>query len=91
MRRWRRLGRPIVIAELKELVDFLTPEPWASVDRIREIMAAVEAAGFAIHDDDSRRGRRLPVADRLAMARGIAAVFADCRPSHPAANKRRST
>jgi hypothetical protein len=56
-RSWRRLGRPIAFAELKDLVNYLTPEPWVSIDRIREIMAAVEAAGFAIHEDDPRLGR----------------------------------
>ena len=26
-RRWRRLGRPIVVAELRELIDCLVPQP----------------------------------------------------------------
>jgi hypothetical protein len=76
-RRWRGFGRPIAFAELKELVNYLTPVPWVSVDRIREVMAAVEAAGFAIHEDDPRLGR-LPVAEQLAIGRALAAAFVDC-------------
>ena len=73
-RRWRRLGRPIVVAELRELIDCLVPEPRASVDRMREILAAVETAGFAIHDDELL-DRALPIPERLALRRMEASLW----------------
>jgi hypothetical protein len=75
-RRWRRLGRPIRIEEINELVDFLMPEPWVSVDRIKDILEAVNAAGFAF-DDDARSSDRRPMPDRLALRRALANVCRD--------------
>jgi hypothetical protein len=77
LRRWRRLGQPIGFAELRELGDFLMPEPQVSVDRIREIMAAVEAVGFAIHDDDLPSHRQFPMPERVALRRIAANVWKD--------------
>lgn len=74
LRSWKGLGRPIVIAELRELIDCLVPEPRASVDSMREILAAVETAGFVIHDDEPL-DRALPIPERLALRRMEASLW----------------